>query len=78
MRKNNYRATQELIYDQYKGHDNEVDPNLIIGICASLEYQYMVDEAIRHQRPDSQLEYGSGSKIQRFEATNYYFSIRSN
>ena len=48
-----YRATQKPVYDQYEGCDDEVDLDLIVGIRALLEHQYMVDEAMRHRRPDS-------------------------
>ena len=31
-----YRAMQELVYDEYEGCDDEIDPDLRAGICASL------------------------------------------
>uniref|UniRef100_A0A804K7A4 DUF659 domain-containing protein n=1 Tax=Musa acuminata subsp. malaccensis TaxID=214687 RepID=A0A804K7A4_MUSAM len=60
-----HRATQEPVYDQYEGCGDEVDPDLTTRIRASLEHQHTVDEAMRHRRPDSQLEHGNGSGIQR-------------
>ncbi|THU54362.1 hypothetical protein C4D60_Mb10t24300 [Musa balbisiana] len=43
------RTTQEPVYDNYEGRGDEIDLNLIIGIRASLEHQYMHDEAMRHR-----------------------------
>ncbi|RWV86725.1 hypothetical protein GW17_00051344, partial [Ensete ventricosum] len=47
------------------GRDDHVDPDLTVGIRASLEHQYMTDEGMRHRRPDSQWEHGGGSSVQR-------------
>lgn len=32
---------------------NDIDPNFKVSIYASLEYQYIYDEAIRHQWSNS-------------------------
>ncbi|CAL9776201.1 unnamed protein product, partial [Musa acuminata subsp. burmannicoides] len=56
-----HRATPEPVYDEYVGCGDEIEPNLITGIRASLEHQYIYEETIRHRQPDSQWERGSGS-----------------
>ncbi|RZR97862.1 hypothetical protein BHM03_00027106 [Ensete ventricosum] len=59
------RTMHEQVYDQYESHGDDVDPDLTVGIRASLEHQYMTDEGMRHRRPDSQWEHGGGSGVQR-------------
>nr|XP_018686484.1 PREDICTED: uncharacterized protein LOC103994246 [Musa acuminata subsp. malaccensis]XP_018686485.1 PREDICTED: uncharacterized protein LOC103994246 [Musa acuminata subsp. malaccensis]XP_018686486.1 PREDICTED: uncharacterized protein LOC103994246 [Musa acuminata subsp. malaccensis]XP_018686487.1 PREDICTED: uncharacterized protein LOC103994246 [Musa acuminata subsp. malaccensis] len=56
-----HKATSEPVYDEYVGCGDEIEPDLITGIRASLEHQYIYEETIRHRQPNSQWEHGGGS-----------------
>ena len=38
VKEENYRATQELIYDEYKGCSDNINSDLRVDIHASLEH----------------------------------------
>ena len=40
---------QKPVYDDYKGRGDKIDPDLRASIRATLEHQYMYEEAMRHQ-----------------------------
>lgn len=48
----------ELDYNDREGNGNEINPYLINCIRASLQYQYIYDEVMKHRSPNSQWEHG--------------------